>query len=48
MNMSTDKGRESVKQRRRGAVRTALILAGVVFLIYLFFVGRAVLNYFGS
>lgn len=43
-----DNSQESVKQRRRGAVRTALILAGVVFVIYLFFVGRAVLNYFVS
>ena len=48
MSTVQDKSQESVKQRRRGAVRTALILAGVVFLIYLFFVGRAVLNYFGS
>lgn len=48
MSQSDDKGRESVRQRRRGAVRTALILAGVVVVIYLFFIGRGVLNYFGA
>ncbi len=34
------------KDRRRGIVRTALVLAGIVVLIYLFFIGRAVLGYF--
>ncbi len=34
------------RDRRRGIVRTALILAGVVLLIYLFFIGRAAFNYF--
>lgn len=48
MNSSDDRQAGSGKERRRGAVRTALILAGVVFLIYLFFVGRAALTYFGS
>jgi hypothetical protein len=48
MNPSDDKHSRSGDGRRRGVVRTALILAGVVFLIYLFFVGRAALTYFGS
>jgi hypothetical protein len=34
------------KDRRRGIVRTVLVLAGIVLLIYLFFVGRAVFSYF--
>lgn len=34
------------RDRRRGIVRTALVLAGIVLLIYLFFIGRAALNYF--
>ena len=34
------------KDRRRGIIRTALGLAVVVFVIYLFFIGRAALNYF--
>lgn len=33
-------------ERRRGAIRTALILGAVVFAIYLFFVGRGIFNYF--
>jgi small neutral amino acid transporter SnatA (MarC family) len=35
-------------ERRRGVIRTALILAAVVMLIYLAFIGRAVLNYFAG
>lgn len=34
------------KDRRRGIARTALILGGIVLLIYLFFVGRAMFSYF--
>jgi len=34
------------KDRRRGIVRTALVLAVVVLVIYLFFIGRAAFNYF--
>lgn len=34
------------QQRRGGIVRTALVLAAVVLFIYLFFIGRAVFNYF--
>ena len=34
------------KNRRRGIVRTALVLAVVVLVIYLVFIGRAALNYF--
>ncbi|WP_275401442.1 hypothetical protein [Wenzhouxiangella limi] len=33
------------RDRRRGIVRTALILAGIVLLIYLFFIGRTVVGY---
>ncbi|MFP4333905.1 MAG: hypothetical protein ACLFQC_00385 [Wenzhouxiangella sp.] len=32
------------KDRRRGIIRTALVLAGTVLAIYLFFIGRAVLT----
>jgi len=32
------------KDRRRGIVRTALVLAATVLAIYLFFIGRAVFN----
>jgi hypothetical protein len=48
MGQSRNQRPESGNERRRGAVRTALILAGVVVLIYLFFIGRAALNYFAS
>lgn len=34
------------QDRRRGILRTALILAVVVLLIYLFFIGRAVFSYY--
>jgi cell division septal protein FtsQ len=34
--------------RRRGVTRTALILGAVVAFVYLAFIGRAALNYFGS
>ncbi len=34
------------QERRGGIIRTALILAAIVLFIYLFFVGRAVFNYF--
>ncbi len=34
------------RDRRRGIVRTALTLAAVVLVIYLFFIGRAAFNYF--
>lgn len=34
------------KDRRRGIVRTALVLAAIVMAIYLFFIGRAVLTSF--
>ena len=34
------------RDRRSGIVRTALVLGGVVLLIYLFFIGRAVFSYF--
>jgi len=34
------------RDRRRGIVRTALVLAGTVLAIYLFFIGRAVVSYF--
>jgi hypothetical protein len=32
------------KDRRRGIIRTALVLAATVLAIYLFFIGRAVLT----
>ncbi|MEE4295447.1 MAG: hypothetical protein V2J20_02385 [Wenzhouxiangella sp.] len=32
------------KDRRRGIIRTALVLAAIVMAIYLFFIGRAVLT----
>ncbi|MCC5864902.1 MAG: hypothetical protein JJU31_07295 [Wenzhouxiangella sp.] len=42
-------GKENSRdERRRGVVRTALILAAIVAGIYLFFVGRAVFYYFTS
>ncbi|MGY6554611.1 MAG: hypothetical protein ACXIUM_08830 [Wenzhouxiangella sp.] len=32
------------QERRRGIVRTALVLAGIVLLVYLYFVARAVFS----
>ena len=40
--------KEQKPNRRRGAVRTALVLFGIVFLIYLTFVGRAVFTYYSG
>ena len=34
------------RDRRRSIIRTALVLAGTVLVIYLFFIGRAVFSYF--
>ena len=34
------------QERRAGIVRTALILAAIVLIVYLYFVGRAVVSYF--
>lgn len=34
------------QERRRGIVRTALVLAGIVLVVYLYFVSRAVFSYF--
>jgi hypothetical protein len=48
MSLLTDNKPDNRNQRRRGAIRTALILAAVVVSIYLFFIGRAVFSYFGS
>ncbi len=42
----TDKDMPGKDERRRGVIRTALILGAVVLGIYLFFVGRGVFNYF--
>lgn len=48
MSLLTDKKPDNRSDRRRGIIRTALILAAVVLAIYLTFVGRAVFTYFGS
>jgi len=48
MSYLTDKKPDNRSDRRRGVIRTALILAAVVLVIYLTFIGRAVLTYFGS
>ena len=47
MDVMTDHhdGRNRNEHRRRGVVRTALILGAVVVAIYLAFIGRGVLNY---
>jgi len=36
------------RQRRKSIIRTALVLFGVVLLIYLVFVGQGIWNYFAS
>jgi len=48
MRLLTDKKPDNRSERRRGIIRTALILAAVVLVIYLTFIGRAVITYFGS
>ena len=48
MNKGGSVKENSRDERRRGVVRTALILAAIVAGIYLFFVGRAVFYYFTS
>ncbi|MEE4329711.1 MAG: hypothetical protein V2J10_02510 [Wenzhouxiangella sp.] len=44
----TDRDREHGRQSRRGAMRTALVLAVVVMLIYMTFIGRAAFQYFSA
>ncbi len=48
MSLLTDKKPDNRSDRRRSIIRTALILAAVVLVIYLSFIGQAVLTYFGS
>lgn len=48
MNHLSEKKSDNRSNRRRGVIRTAVILAAVVMAIYLTFIGRAVLTYYGS
>jgi small neutral amino acid transporter SnatA (MarC family) len=48
MSILTERKPDKRSERRRGIIRTALILAAVVMVIYLTFIGRAVITYFGS
>lgn len=48
MTAVVEKERNEGKRSRRGAIRTALVLAAIVALIYLTFVGRAAFQYFSA
>lgn len=47
MTRPDDDGRGH-RQQKRAVFRTALLLAAIVLGIYLFFIGRAVMNYSGA
>jgi len=46
--MTEPAGKGNSKRQKRAAMKTALLLAAVVFGIYLFFIGRAFFNYSGA
>jgi hypothetical protein len=48
MAIMTERNARQRHPSRRGAVRTALILAAVVALVYMSFIGRAVFQYFAA